>query len=1640
MSRVVNQRYTLLRSLGRGGMGEVFLAADRERPDTPVALKYLLNTHAESDRLREEFLRMSRLRHPNLIQVYDLETDGERNEPFIVMEYAAGDDFCAAARRVPLRGVIERALQVCAGLGYLHSQGLAHRDLKPENLIVTPAQEGERERVRLLDFGLTADPHALQGDGEAPAGTLPYMAPELFRGEWVDHRADLYSLGMVLYQAAAGRLPFAPDSAAGWVQAHLSEEPAPPNRWRPGLDAGFEAVVLRLLRKRPAERYQSAAQVEEDLRRLAGAPDLPAPAAVWQRTPRLVGREREIALLQRLLTSIVAPEPPPLPPRLFIHGAPGTGKSRLLDEAHRLARSQGIDVVRVALSGDAADRLFDSPPAGPALILVDDLHQADAEVMQRFARWMRRLETGRLAALLASRTPAAQLHPELRSLCDPDEGGGEVELHLLEDGDVRSLIASILRAPDAAGIPEALVRQAAGNPRFAVEWTLSLVEQGIVEWREGAPRIDTGALSALAAPPELVELAALRLRDLSPSATALLRALAALGDPAGTAETACVSGLEPDAFEGAAGELRERGFLAPETPGGASGEPGGATLALAHTALADAARLQAAEALRAFHTRAAEHFEASGPEGAGRAAHHWREAGVPERLRPLAHAAAVKAAEAGAIHQQVRLLEWVLEATPAEERVERVSLLHRIVQAFRAAHFWEGSEAAARRLLAEAGEEEEFAPLARDTLVTLYAACARLSRNDEAERLAERIEILLQAHPDAAVEARFWRDRATHLGNEGRTEESLTLIRRASELYLQAGLKPEAALCLSNLGGYLIAARSPAEAEPAFREALSLLSESGDPRLGFPVGFLGMTAALRGSWEESLRLTREAQLHYRRAGTIGILPGNYTWEGAGLQGAGQLDEALTAYEEAIRLSQREGQANARLKAHEFLGNLHRLLGSLERARQLHEQGVRLARRLGAPLQLSFLAAALAEDLIAAGDPAAARPLVEEAMRRADEQGYRRAKLRAGIALARLRLEEGDAEGCRETLAFCRERSRPEFEHQECARIEALDGRLRLALGEREEAAAALARGLEHARAGSLWWEEAALLALRIDAGLTDPASDEGKRLCGILDTVAGKIADPTVADLVRSAASWRAAAERAAAAGICPPAPEIHLPQRQALRTLAEMGRVLQTVEDPRRLASTLLESARSLVGADRALLVLTGADGGGARAAASSDLGAESEPEALEFSRAALARGLEKPLLVLDAPGDPDLRGSLSIERFDIRSIACLPLRVAGALVGAIYLDSRGRALEAGPDHLRFLEAFAHQAAAALDSARALETLRSERERLRGRARERYRFHSLLGRSPSMQQVYDLLEPFSKSDLPVLITGESGTGKELVARALHWNGPRRDGPFVAESCAAIPETLLESELFGHVRGAFTGAERDRRGVFAEASGGTLFLDEIGEMAPSLQAKLLRAVQEKEIRPLGAARAQKIDARIVAATHRDLAAAVRDGSFREDLLYRLRVLTLRLPPLRERLEDLPLLARHFLSEHRREHARGPADFSPEVLERLGRYAWPGNVRELRGEVLKLAMVAIGERVEKRDLEGHPELFGSILRPARRAARPTAGTLRDLERRQVERALEEAQGDKDRAARLLGLSRATLYRKLKRYRIGAAANR
>jgi DNA-binding NtrC family response regulator len=323
---------------------------------------------------------------------------------------------------------------------------------------------------------------------------------------------------------------------------------------------------------------------------------------------------------------------------------------------------------------------------------------------------------------------------------------------------------------------------------------------------------------------------------------------------------------------------------------------------------------------------------------------------------------------------------------------------------------------------------------------------------------------------------------------------------------------------------------------------------------------------------------------------------------------------------------------------------------------------------------------------------------------------------------------------------------------------------------------------------------------------------------------------------------------------------------------------------------------------------------------------------------------------------------------------------------------------------------------------------LRAENVRLRRELEGRYRFENLVGKSPAMQTVFALIQRVAGGESNILITGETGTGKELVARAIHFNSRRAKRAFVPVNCAAIPDGLLESELFGHVKGAFTGAVAARPGMFLEAAGGTLFLDEVAAMPLPLQAKVLRAIQEREVRPVGGSETRPVDLRLVAASNRDLKAMVAAGEFRDDLYYRLAVIPIHLPPLRERVEDIPLLARAFLDKYAARAARPVRAFSPDAMACLLAHPWPGNVRELENIVERAANLSARDEISVEDLALGAGAGGAEFTMKGLGPRPTLRALTDAYVTQV---LDETGNDKEQAARVLDVSERTLYRWLRK---------
>ncbi|HET8674784.1 MAG TPA: sigma 54-interacting transcriptional regulator [Blastocatellia bacterium] len=422
-----------------------------------------------------------------------------------------------------------------------------------------------------------------------------------------------------------------------------------------------------------------------------------------------------------------------------------------------------------------------------------------------------------------------------------------------------------------------------------------------------------------------------------------------------------------------------------------------------------------------------------------------------------------------------------------------------------------------------------------------------------------------------------------------------------------------------------------------------------------------------------------------------------------------------------------------------------------------------------------------------------------------------------------------------------------------------------------------------------------------------------------------------------------------------------------------------------------------------------------------------------VQVSRTIVHHVIRQGVAVLsnDVQESKEFGATRSLAATKVQSLLCVPLVVFDRMLGLIYLDTSDPTVRFDQDHLQLLTAIAGIAAAALENARHVKSLEDEALRLQAEINIE---HNMVGESPRMREVYQFIAKVAPTDSTVLICGESGTGKELAARAIHMNSPRAGRPFVAINCAALTETLLESELFGHEKGAFTGAVAQKKGKLEVASGGTVFLDEVGEMAPMLQAKLLRVLQAREFERVGSTRQIKVDIRLIAATNKDLESAVRDSSFRPDLYYRLNVVRLDMPPLRERREDISLLASYFVAKYSKNAKRKVSGISTETRACLTRYDWPGNVRELENAIERAVVLGSAERILPEDLpdtllETEPAADFGITR--------YHDAINEVKKQLILKAVEQAGGNYTEAAKLLGVHVNYLHRLIRNLNLRAA---
>ncbi|MGD0836116.1 MAG: sigma 54-interacting transcriptional regulator, partial [Polyangia bacterium] len=1546
-------RYRRLRRLGEGGNGEIILVDDMTAGDRAV-LK-LVSTEAPSARLGLEFLRLTELAHPNIVRVRDAGIVADEGHPraFMVMDYVAGPPLAEVLARSSgeARAVafLAASRALADALAYLHGRGVWHGDISPANV-----RCDESGRPILLDFGLAGN--EMPAPSATASGTLGFMAPEALVGER-GPSADLFSLGATLYHAWTGSAPF----GVGLDSARLvwQGKPAPPSSLRSGLPQPWDAIIVRLLAANSENRPASARELLGEMGR-ASARD-PAPIEIDLTAPYpagdplagiVVGRASEEKALRGHLERVA--EGVAQVSVIWVAGPVGSGRNTIIQRALRDARLAMLveslpaftieQADSVAMRRELANRQTSASSAGS-----EPVGRSQADVAELVAGLEERAAQQPLCLALAGSPEDKALAEAVMS--SPPSGR---LLLLLPCAEAKERLGSAVveLAPlTRAAIAELARRGAGAEPSHEVLELMTSSSHGLagavaVLARSWIKNVREGRPDSLESAEAAGDLAALLDRSFATLDLAARSTIAGVVLDA----PACCTGQGEQAARAAGWLLPDRAVL-----------PGPLHLQAFWRAvtcdrwLQDVVR-RAAAGLSAADPRWA-HIHGALGEHAEEAEILWaslrlaRSEGAWSKVAELGRRAMASDPRQGSIPDRIALAEAlgvvgrydealaVLETCAAATGTLTVLVVER--QAWLLGR--QGKPGAA---LARIQEVISDLPPSSDDAHMLRARIARLLIS-----AGQFAEAFLAAQPSLQEQSMATlpaREAATlALAYSGKLDEARHLL----DGMIGQVREPLATARLTSLDGLVHQLAGHAgQAASAYRLSSAAYAKAHDAHGGATATFnLGCALAELGDYGEAIAALERA---VRDLGRLGAAPDQVL----ALFNVGQLFLQLGDLDAAGRSLQRLAAAceGAGGSYHGYAclldAELARRRGDLPAAYDSYGRANALLAQAGMTTLAATALLSQAEVMAEMGELAKAEGLLAEVESRVAQCD---STLREPIwaTRARLALATGPASG--QSIV------------QELAIAEGL--------------AAVSHSAREVGRVPAAW--RLASLAARLFARANDERKGAERERAR---TLFAEVMMKTPAKYWPSLRADRDAPElgerETAGAGAAMAARMALLEAR--LRRSQHINKRLNSDLRLARVLETVIDTVIELTDAERGFLLLK--DGAGdlvVKVARNIDQTSLEGP-ALSLSRSIANQAAQsgQPVVTVDAAGDTRFSELLSVSGLHLRSVLAVPLAVKGQVVGTIYVDHRLRKGVFGEDELALVLDFAEQGAIAIENARVLSELRRREQQVlslnrrlehelrikeaalddvrvelresREAAALRYDYREIVGQSPGMLEVFRLLDRVTDTNLPVVIEGESGTGKELVARAIHFHGPRKASAFVSESCAAIPETLLESTLFGHVRGAFTGADRDARGLFAVASGGTLFLDEVAEMSPAMQGKLLRVLQNGEYHRLGSERIERCDVRIVVATNRRLAQMVDEGKFRKDLFYRLNVVRILLPSLRDRRDDIPLLLQHFLRRAALASHSACKTVAPAALAKLCSYSWPGNVRELENEVAR----------------------------------------------------------------------------------------
>ncbi|MFN7966938.1 MAG: sigma 54-interacting transcriptional regulator [Acidobacteriota bacterium] len=1585
-----SDRFTTIRPLGSGGFAEVLLARDNTSGRSVVLKRPLSNDSDSRDQLTHEFAAVAPLDHPGIARALDLVLDSKDGGPCLLFEAIEGVPSTLAAPSASVERVLAWTAGVAETLVFLHGQNLIHGDLKPDNILIATG-----DRPRLIDFGLARVP------GGRGGGTAATAAPEVLRGDPAGPAADLFSLGATVYFWLLGRYPFGGRLASRL--ATLDRRAVFPAEGT--LPGGVHKLLRSLLSPQPGERPESALVLAAQLSALGAAlPDAAYsdPSSRARALP-LIARGDVLEAMRDVWEGATSAR------LLWLCGPRGSGRTRLLQEAARRARIAGRRVIAVdanstlhlssALIGGRASvaaSLAALAESGPTSVLIDDADLLAPEQREELIAAAKIAHgAGDLVVVAGGGSASA--------------GWSAIEIPALTLEQVAELTRALLPGPQVPlEIARRLARVSDGKPGHVVALLGEAVRTGLAVNR-GLGGWDLTELARRALPAVLTDTPESETPVVSLAGVdrVIWATLYAAGEPLSLTDLAAAAELSLEHAATALRALRAKEITIRRP----SGEVALRFQDARGVAIDPPELTPLHSRLLQLLARRAPISNDDRPVWLSQLARHASSAGKRSLAARLTRRAVCRAVQfgrpdiAGTILAAAAPPETVHDRAWLEEASGEIALaLGR-------------ADAACSPLMAAA--ESWLAAHSPDRAAQLFA---RLSRAlGDAGRTAEASQAAARALALATRErtrAAAWLEQAILAARRGTYPDALERCERAAASVLMTD--PVWRRAHAARGRCLVLLDRLGEAEEAFRLAERAADAGSDVQLSAIVRLARLQAALRGGRiRETLDLVPETRRLLLARGDADGLALLSSLASQAAQASADWPRAAAEAESSVRWREIHGHSGWLATALLRWARLCLLLGDLPRARGAARRVIDAANateseRCEGNTLLAQLAAV-------EGDPQAASAAAKESQTSA--AGIDHLVPIAALAHAWAAWTNRD----RELVARALEPVADHFEAHSTPPELAAPALALLAWSFSKTRPAQARRTAERARAladriGDL---DAALLAhaAEEDAARSEHDEPEASRAAAArrsrLRDAAARVAGSAWSGSFMSRPD-RAPQLDSAATSVA---------DRKRLDALYEIVADLNSLREPQAVIGALLDRALEAIGAERGAVILVG-EQGDLRLVQSRQVEEQTAHDALALSRSIVARARGgETVLAVDPANDPRFKSVQSVAMFSIRAVLCVPLSLKSRVVGALYVDTCNPRVRFSQADLAFAEALANHAALALENARLFRRLMIENEQLRAELGTRDRLGGLAGRSASMHRTMALIESLAPSGLPVLIRGESGTGKELAARQLHRLGPTPDGPFIVVGAASLPPTILEATLFGHEKGAFTGADRARRGLLAEAHEGTLFLDEVAELPLGVQAKLLRVLEERCVRPLGSHQSVPAEFRLVSASQVDLQAEVRAGRFRHDLLYRVDVLHLTMPPLRERLEDLPLLATQILE--RLTPQFGVLTLQHDLLELFSRWSWPGNVREYENVLTRLALRATKSAIGLEALALDPELSAQF---GGQAAAPTLANLEAVERDAIRRALEFCRGNRERAAKMLGVGRATIFRKIRQYNL------